>query len=75
MLLAAATLWQGSSSVPRDTLPDELPLAPPLGFPEALVAPAGNEFSDERTALGRALFFDAVLSRDRSVACASCHQP
>ncbi|MFM7298211.1 MAG: cytochrome c peroxidase, partial [Planctomycetota bacterium] len=75
LLLAAAALWQGPDAIPRDSLPAELSLAPPLGFPDALVAPAGNEFTAERTALGRALFFDPLLSRDRTVACASCHQP
>lgn len=29
----------------------------------------------ERVALGRRLFFDSVLSKDRSVSCASCHRP
>jgi len=75
LLLTAAALWQAPGGIPRDTLPAELPLAPPLGFPDALVAPAGNEFTAERTGLGRALFFDPLLSRDRTVACASCHQP
>lgn len=74
-MLAVATLVQGPGPVPRDTLPTSLSLAPPLGFPDALVAPVGNEFTDERTALGRELFFDPLLSRDRTVACASCHQP
>lgn len=74
-MLATAVLVQGPGPVPRDTLPAELPLAAPLGFPDALVAPAGNEFTDERTALGRTLFFDPLLSQDRTVACASCHQP
>ncbi len=74
-MLAVATLVQGPGPLPRDTLPATLPLAPPLGFPDELVAPIGNEFTDERTALGRALFFDPLLSRDRTVACASCHQP
>ena len=74
-VLAAVVFVQGPGPVPRDTLPAQLPLSAPAGFPQALVAPAGNEFTDERTALGRALFFDPLLSRDRTVACASCHQP
>jgi cytochrome c peroxidase len=28
-----------------------------------------------RTELGRKLFFDPILSRDRSISCASCHKP
>ena len=33
------------------------------------------EFSDEAAALGKALFFDPVLSENNKRACASCHQP
>ncbi|MEE8537828.1 MAG: cytochrome-c peroxidase, partial [Acidobacteriota bacterium] len=28
-----------------------------------------------KVALGRQLFFDPILSRDRSLSCASCHKP
>ena len=37
--------------------------------------PPENRASPAKTALGRELFFDARLSRDGRVACASCHQP
>jgi cytochrome c peroxidase len=37
--------------------------------------PADNPSSDARVELGRMLFFDPILSGDRDVACASCHQP
>lgn len=39
------------------------------------VTPAGNEPNEIRVGLGRMLFFDQRLSRDRSVSCASCHDP
>jgi cytochrome c peroxidase len=71
----ATVALQDVAPLPKDTLPRELPLEAPLGFPEELVAPAGNEFTSERTELGRRLFFDPVLSLDRTVSCASCHQP
>lgn len=35
--------------------------------------PAANDLDARRVALGRKLFHDPVLSRDRSVSCASCH--
>lgn len=64
---------QGGAKVPPDTLPEELSAEIPLGLPEsladALAAPAAE------VALGRRLFFDPILSVDRSVACASCHDP
>jgi len=46
--------------------------AAPLGLP-ALPAAAADEA--RAAELGRRLFFDPVLSADRSVSCASCHAP
>ena len=58
---------------PEDTLPAELPPEPPAAFAHlAQDLPASTE---AQAALGRELFFDPLLSVDRSVACASCHQP
>jgi cytochrome c peroxidase len=37
--------------------------------------PADNPFTDAKAALGRRLFFDSLLSNDRSVSCATCHDP
>ena len=37
--------------------------------------PSGNSMTPEKVDLGRRLFFDPVLSRDRSVSCATCHKP
>ena len=37
--------------------------------------PADNPLSPERVALGSRLFLDPILSSDRSVSCASCHDP
>lgn len=37
--------------------------------------PADNPMTDATLALGQKLFFDSVLSRDRSVSCATCHKP
>jgi cytochrome c peroxidase len=34
-----------------------------------------NLLTPERVALGKRLFFDPILSRDRSVACVFCHDP
>ncbi len=43
-------------------------------FPDPVV-PADNPLSDEAIELGRHLFYDARLSGNQSVSCASCHQP
>ena len=47
----------------------------PLGLDAYIPAPENNPLSSEKIALGRKLFFDKRLSRDRSIACATCHDP
>ena len=47
----------------------------PLGLDLYLPVPEDNPLSPERVALGRTLFFDPILSRDRRLACAGCHDP
>ncbi len=47
----------------------------PLGVPSAMPVPRDYPLTAERVALGRRLFFDKQLSRDGSLACASCHRP
>ena len=39
------------------------------------MAPDGNEPDEVRVGIGRMLFFDKRLSRDRTRSCASCHDP
>ena len=60
----------------------EIPFAPrpyplpalPYFFPE-LPIPADNPITIEGVDLGRYLFYDPILSRDKTIACAMCHQP
>jgi cytochrome c peroxidase len=49
-------------------------LKAPLGLPEVPV-PEANPLTAEKIALGRRLYFDPILSVDRTVSCASCHHP
>lgn len=49
-------------------------LAVPPGFATPPV-PAHNPVTPEKAALGERLFFDTILSRDRTVSCATCHEP
>jgi cytochrome c peroxidase len=46
----------------------------PLGLPP-LPVPSDNPLTPEKIALGRRLYYDPLLSVDKSVACASCHHP
>jgi cytochrome c peroxidase len=50
-------------------------IAIPLGLDLYLPAPEDNPITRERVALGRELFSDKRLSRDGSIACATCHNP
>lgn len=49
-------------------------LTVPLGLDTYIPAPDSNPLTPEKAALGRELFRDPILSRDRSVSCATCHQ-
>lgn len=66
---------QLSASV-DDTLPENLDVKTvPLGFRALPDIPDDNLLTDAKIALGRKLFFDPILSKDNTVACASCHRP
>lgn len=52
-----------------------LTLAIPLGLDLYMPVPEDNPPTAEKVALGRQLFFDARLSADGSLSCASCHEP
>jgi cytochrome c peroxidase len=47
----------------------------PHGLDLYIPVPVENPVTSEKIDLGRRLFFDRRLSRDGSVACASCHNP
>ena len=47
----------------------------PSGLDLYMPVPAENPLRQDVVALGRALFFEQALSRDSSLACASCHRP
>ena len=49
--------------------------APPLGLDLYRPVPEDNPLTKKKVELGRKLFFDKRLSRDRTIACATCHDP
>ncbi|MBI5365154.1 MAG: cytochrome-c peroxidase [Planctomycetes bacterium] len=75
LLVAVLAAAQGvPAPPPKDTLAEELALAPPYGVVGGdLRAPPAPKPAE--VALGRALFFDPILSDDRTLSCASCHEP
>jgi cytochrome c peroxidase len=44
-------------------------------LPREVTHPATNPTSPEKVELGRLLFFDPILSGNKDVSCATCHQP
>ncbi|MCB1214539.1 MAG: c-type cytochrome [Deltaproteobacteria bacterium] len=47
----------------------------PLGLDEDLNIPEDNPLTAEKVELGKLLYFDKRLSLDKTVSCASCHNP
>ncbi|UOQ99024.1 cytochrome-c peroxidase [Hymenobacter sp. 5317J-9] len=70
LLLAVACHKESENATPSN---DDLSVlgALPLSAP----APADNPGTPAKIALGRALFWDPVLSGGKDVSCASCHHP
>jgi cytochrome c peroxidase len=89
-LFAATTVGEDASLGPplalapgeAPMLPEQGPLAEPrssdqVGFPNVLTeyAISPTTLTPARVALGQKLFFEARLSGDGTVACATCHDP
>ena len=56
-------------------LTDSKTLQYPNYFPSTVYNFEGNPLSNSKIELGRALFYDPILSADSSISCASCHSP
>ncbi len=54
---------------------DSFVLDYPEYFPEPEYDFSKNKLSKEKVELGRALFYDPILSKDKSISCSSCHSP
>lgn len=62
--------------LPRDTLTEaDVAGLPLLGLGDAVPGVESTPLALARAALGRRLFFDPILSLDKTVSCASCHDP
>lgn len=69
-LLFLFLLW----SCEKTTSPPISYLSVPNGF-APVEFDSGNEYSNDRWLLGKALFYETRLSVDNTVSCATCHQP
>ena len=75
LALIVATLWIVFLSAQGATALSLFFSRVPAGLSVLVPVPADNPLTAERVALGARLFFDTALSRDRTVACATCHRP
>jgi cytochrome c peroxidase len=79
--LAADTQPQTQAAAPakpkRETLKSgTFTMELPLGLQaDAAYIPDNNPITAEKVALGKLLYFDPRLSKDATIACASCHNP
>ncbi len=78
-LLSAIAWWQWGPVAPKPWQPDELKLLQTLSLDSLKPLqrdPSNHVAEDPRAAeLGHRLFFEPLLSSNRAVSCASCHQP
>jgi cytochrome c peroxidase len=78
LLLATTTfgLWSTGckTAISEKPVGPAIAIHPPLGLPPVPI-PADNPPTTNTIALGRRLFYDPKLSKDNSLACASCHKP
>jgi len=51
----------------------ELPFQVPAHFPKPVYDFSKNPITESKVQLGRALFYDPILSRNNTISCASCH--
>lgn len=71
--LVAAGLLAAPPAPPAGQAPRRLEI--PLGLDAYMPIPEENPITPEKVSLGRRLFSDRRLSRDQTVACATCHDP
>lgn len=72
---APATEARPTDRLPQDRLPEQWSTAKMLGLSELAGPSAPSAATSDQARLGRKLFFDARLSRDGTLSCASCHDP
>jgi cytochrome c peroxidase len=59
-----------SEALPSDNLTQTIP----SGWPQPVYQFQDNPISEDKFILGRAIFYETLLSKDNSLSCASCHQ-
>lgn len=73
LFFCSCTILYSCKKDPAISAEDDEIMKIPMGFP-LIDFPADNNFSEDRWALGKQLFFDKKLSKNNTVSCASCHK-
>lgn len=68
------TLLQGCKWRVENLPEEEISFKKPVNFPNPIYALNNNPVNRAGFELGKALFYDGLLSRDGTVSCGSCHQ-
>ncbi|MCF8304494.1 MAG: hypothetical protein K9I94_14565 [Bacteroidales bacterium] len=75
IMFSACNKDNGGDAEPKETYdPTPYDLKIPQGFPDMNI-PEDNPMTVEGVKLGRRLFYDPILSGDKTQACADCHAP
>lgn len=69
LLVSAALI----GSTLKETGPQKITIETPIGFPE-MPQNAQNPLTEEGIELGRKLFYDSILSGNKTFSCATCHR-
>src|SRR6478752_6439433 len=80
VLLGSCGGSQNEVTSPTRTVEADRPLGEPISIPAPLglppvPVPANNPPTAETVAFGKKLYFSPLLSVDRTLSCASCHDP
>lgn len=75
LLAAFVPLAQRLGSTAAETSSEAAEIRASYRRPAAIPFPDRNPYSAPKAALGKMLFFDPLLSRSRTVSCATCHNP
>jgi cytochrome c peroxidase len=70
IFIITVLLW----SCKPESEPEDIRFVQPSNFPEPAYGLKKNPVTTAGFELGRALFYDPILSRDGSISCGSCHQ-
>jgi len=73
-LTASALLFQQPTAPRLIPIGKSVQIKAPLGLPPVPI-PDDNPPTAETIALGRRLYYDPILSADKTVSCATCHSP